>query len=308
MLSTTTDTLSRADILALPNRKRKTAHEWCSTCPFCGGVDRFLSWDDKWNYYCRHCEAKGFAVDSPNSLLIPPEKYEEWKREQEAIEAREREAQLSVLDRIARSPNADRYHHQMSDRSYWYGQGLTDETIDKFKFGYSSICPTYPASASWTIPIYYQSRLYNIRHRLASPGESGKYRPEMAGLPAVMFNADALNSGDWQIVLVEGEVKAAVLQQYGFTTVGIPGANSFKEKWVRLFKEVDGVVYVALDPGAEAQALKIGSMLASAGIETRVCTLPVKPDDFIVKYGGSPADLCKFLELGRRVQLSVENK
>lgn len=300
---TTDIKLSIADIKALNNRKlhHKNGLQWTSTCPFCGGEDRFCFWETKANYWCRHCGAKGFASDAPGTLTIPKEQYEEWQRQQREIEAKERQAQLSILEQINRSPNADRYHAQMLDRSYWYSQGLTDETINRFKLGYTSICPTYPGSPSWTIPVTYQGKLYNIRHRLANPPKPGdKYRPEMAGLPVAMFNADALRSGDWQVVVVEGEVKTMVLTQYGFTTVGIPGCTIFKDKWVKLFP-ASAVIYIALDPGAEEQAAKIGTRLAKAGLNVKVCQFPVKPDDAIVKYGATPVDVCQFLELGRKV-------
>lgn len=296
-----TDTLqlSRIDIENLPNYRRKTAKEYSASCPVCVGVDRFLFWPDKGNYYCRRCELRGFVTES-NSLTFSQDQYDAWKRAEAERQAKERQQQLSTLDRIAQSSKADLYHEQMTDRSYWYEQGLTDETIDRFKLGYSPACPTYPDSPSYTIPIFYQGKLYNIRHRLASPGTSGKYRPEMAGLPAAIFNADVLDAGDWMIVLCEGEVKSMVLTQAGFSAVGIPGSNSFKDKWLRLFKP-DSVVYVALDPGADEQAREIARGLKAGGIEARVCSLPVKPDDLLIRYGGTPADLVKFLALGKRV-------
>jgi hypothetical protein len=291
--------LSRIDIENLPNYRRKTrAGEYSSGCPACGGKDRFLFWPDKGNYLCRRCELKGFVTDS-STLTFSPDQYDAWKRAEAERQQKERQQQLSTLDRIATSTRADVYHAQMADRSYWYEQGLTDETIDRFKLGYSPACPTYPDSPSWTIPIFYQGRLYNIRHRLARPNGSGKYRPEMAGLPAAIFNADVLTAGDWMVVLVEGEVKSMVLTQAGFCAVGIPGANSFKDKWLKLFK-ADSVVYVALDPGADSEAWGIATTLKAGGIEARVCTLPCKPDDFLTLYSGTPADLVKFLAMGRR--------
>lgn len=299
-VQTDTFQLSRIDIERLPNYRRKTrAGEYCSACPTCGGKDRFLFWPDKGNYLCRRCELKGFVTES-NSLTFTQEQYDAWKRAEVARQQVERQQQLTTLDRIAQSTKADLYHEQMVDRSYWYRQGLTDETIDRFKLGYTPACPTYPDSPSWTIPIYYQSRLYNIRHRLANPNGSGKYRPEMAGLPPAIFNADILDKDDWMIVLVEGEVKSMVLGQFGFSAVGIPGANSFKPKWAKLFKE-SSIVYIALDPGAEREAGEIGAVLASEGVQVRICDLPVKPDDFFVKYHGTNQDFFRFLMLGRKV-------
>lgn len=294
--------LSRLDIEHLPNFRRKTNRgEYSAACPSCGGKDRFLFWPDKGNYYCRRCELKGFVSDNPGDSLFTTEQYDAWKRAERERQKKEHQQQQETIERLSKTNRADFYHAQMTDRSYWYGQGLNDETIDKFKLGYCPACPTYQDSPSWTIPIFYQGKLYNIRHRLANPGANGKYRPETAGLPPAIFNADVLASGDWMTVLVEGEVKAMVLQQYGFNTIGIPGANSFKDKWVKLFNPVS-IVFVALDPGAEQQAREIGQTLARNEIETRVCRLPAKPDDMIVKYGANASDLFKFLILGKRIR------
>ena len=300
MATTETLQLSRQDIEHLPHYRRKTrAGEYSSSCPVCQGKDRFLFWPDKGNYLCRRCELKGFVTDS-NSLTFSQDQYDAWKRAEAERQQKERRYRADKVGQLNQESKADYYHAQMTDRSYWYEQGLTDETIDRFKLGYAPACPTYPDSPSWTIPIFYQGKLYNIRHRLVRPNGSGKYRPEMAGLSAAVFNADVLDSGDWMIVLVEGEIKTCVLTQAGFSAVGIPGANSFKDKWLKLFKP-DSVVYVALDPGADEQAREIGQALKAGGIEARVCSLPCKPDDFLTLYNGTPADLVKFLSLGKKM-------
>lgn len=296
-----TTTLTRADIEALPGYEKHSTGQWTAAlCPFCGmGKDRFCFWPEKGNWWCRHCEAKGFISDA-NVLTIDREEYLKWQAAETERKRQEEQKRLSTLELLARSGKARIYHDQMKDRSYWYGQGLIDETIDYFELGYCPSCPTSPYSASYTIPITYQGKLYNLRHRLTNPNGSGKYRPEMAGLPACMFNADALHNQEWMTVLVEGEVKAMVLEQYGFNAVGIPGASAFKEKWVKLFS-TNQIIYVALDPGAEEQALSIGQSLKGNGIQVRIVHLPVKPDDFLVVYKGTPAELMKFLKLGEAI-------
>lgn len=46
---------------------KKTATEWPSPCPFCGGKDRFQIWPDegegRGHYWCRQCDAKGVAFN-----------------------------------------------------------------------------------------------------------------------------------------------------------------------------------------------------------------------------------------------------
>lgn len=300
MLATTDTKLSRLDIEQLPNYRRQTANEWSAACPFCGtGEDRFRYWPEDGNFWCRVCESKGFVTEA-DTLTIDKEQWLRWQEAEKQRKAETRQKELSALDKINQSKKVCFYHKLMDDRSFWYKKGLDDNTIEWFELGYCPSCPTYPQSASYTIPVVYQGRLYNIRHRLVSPGDFGKYRPEMAGLPPTIFNADALYSPDWMTVLVEGEIKTMVLEQNHFSTVGIPGANVFKPKWVKLFSKCK-LVYVALDPGANEQAVNIAEMLRDAGIEARVTHLPVKPDDFFVIYGGTSHEFMNFLRLGEKV-------
>lgn len=292
--------LSRTDIERLPNHKRQTSREYSSMCPNCGeGDDRFRFWPEKGNYWCRVCEVKGFVTEG-DKLIIDSAKYEAWQRIEELRKSKERLAKMSALDRLAATDNDSRYHHLMDSRLHWYNQGLNDATIDRYKLGYCPACPTFKDSPSHTIPITYKNKLYNIRHRLIYPNGSGKYRPEMAGLPSALFNADLLIEPGWFTVVAEGEVKSMVLNQAGFPTVGVPGASSFQEKWAALFEKC-GVIFIAFDPGAEMGACRAGEMLQGVVGEVRICQLPVKPDDLLVKYGGSAAELFRFLMLGRKI-------
>jgi hypothetical protein len=177
--------------------------------------------------------------------------------------------------------------------------GITPDTANRFRLGYCNTCPTYHESDSITIPYYWRGKLVNLRHRLMQPADGGKYRPEMAGLQSAIFNAERLDQPLEWLVLVEGEFKAAVLEQYGFPAVGIPGATNFKEKWVRLFRQVERV-YVALDPGVEDQAAGIGALLARAGVDARLVTVPVKPDDMLTVYDVTPGQFRQYLRLGAK--------
>lgn len=296
-----TRAISQIEIENLPHSKKAGTKRLTSACPFClDGKDRFVFWPDKGNWWCNHCHKKGFVTDAPNSLQFSPEQIEAWQRAEERRKQKEKEAKLSALERLALGGADKRYHHQMVDRTYFYNQGLLDATINFYHLGYCPACPTSPDSPSYTIPIYYQEKLYNIRHRLVTPNGKGKYRPEMAGLPAALFNADLLIRPEWMTVLVEGEVKSMVLCQAGFSTIGVPGASSFKEKWAALFARC-GIVFVAFDPGAEAGAGRTAEMLQGVVEEVRICQLPAKPDDMLVKYGGTAAELFGFLMQGRKI-------
>ena len=222
------------------------------------------------------------------------------------IERAAREIEEMALAEMAdKWPAAIGYHKNMRDRSHWYSQGLTDASIDRWQLGYCPECPIpvlcvdgeWRKVPSHTIPITYGARLLNIRHRLATPASKGdKYRPEMAGLPALMFGYD-MCADHSMLILVEGEVKAMVLTQHGFPAVGIPGAMTFRERWVPWFAPV-AEVFVAFDPGeqAQAQAVRVCAML---GDKARRVEFQCKPDDFFVTLGGTNEQFQEYIDAAR---------
>jgi hypothetical protein len=288
--------LTRLQIETLPHYRRKTQKEYSAACPVCGGKDRFLYWPETGNYWCRQCDLKGFVEDGPRSWSAADR--EQFMRMVAERAEQERAARKAALDIMAsKADRAAYYHHTMPDRSYWYSQGLTDATIDKYQLGWCPRCPTYPQSSSWTIPVTFRGKLLNIRHRLANPPTPGdKYRPEMGGVGNAIFNADLFDQHEQHPVLmvVEGEVKSMVLTQNGFPAVGIPGAASFKPAWARWFEPFTEVI-VCLDPGADKQAQRVAAII---GGRARIVVLPVKPDDFFVLYGRTRETFQHWLRYG----------
>lgn len=275
--------LTRAEVERLAHYTRKTKREWSAACPVCGGRDRLCIWPDEGNFWCRQCDLKGFIDDAHAGG---------WNREAYLAEVaaqaeRERLARRAALDAMERQRDrVAMYHHQMKDRSYWYSQGLSDATIDKYQLGWCPRCPTFTQCASWTIPVVFRGKLLNIRHRLINPpNPHDKYRPETAGIGNMVFNADLFDQSDTNpvILVVEGEIKAMALTQRGFPSVGLPGASSFKESWVRWFDPFAEVL-VVFDPGADRQARRVRDLI---GQKARVVSLPTKPDDFFVVYHGT---------------------
>lgn len=298
--------LSVAQIESLPNYKHKGNGEYSAVCPnpHCDSdEDAFLFWPDVGNFWCRKCGLEGFVTDKA-FFTITPEIQAKIKRQRQEREQAKHQKHLTAIEQLQRERKDVIYHQNLNGNSGYVKKrwGVTDDTIDIFKVGYCSACPTSPYSDSITIPYYYHEKLINLRHRLSSPNGDGKYRPEMSGLPQAIFNADLLDNEDW-LVLVEGEFKAMVLCQYGLPAIAIPGASNHKliERWAKKFGKVDRV-YITLDWYAEQHARQIGLTLSKTGVDVRIVTLPVdKPDDFFVIHGGNVGQFCRYLELGRRL-------
>ena len=304
-------TLDRGDS---PDSKFPDAKgEYWALCPFHNDTHSDDFSVSERGYYCFACGQSGGLIelarhlkltnDTEGLFRLTPEAKADLERKRRKQEKARHKRHLTAIQRLQRERKDIVYHRNLNDNSGLIQRkwGITQDTIEWFKVGYCHACPTSPYSDSITIPYYYHDKLINLRHRLSSPNGQGKYRPEMAGLPSAIFNADLLESEaeDW-VILVEGEFKAMVLCQYGLPAIAIPGATNFKEKWAKLFDKIQKV-YIALDPGVEKAAYRIGLMLSKAGVDARIVTLPCKPDDFIVLYGGDIGQLCRYLELGRQL-------
>lgn len=280
--------------------KRKSGKEACGPCPFCSlaDTDGFIVWQNG-GFWCRQCGTKGWIDDRD---ARPPSPQEILERRVARLESqqREQERRLSRLEQMARCTDHLRYHEGLTEeaREYWWGEGITDESIDKYLLGWCPRCPTCPESPSYTIPITRRGVLQNIRHRLQRPNGGGKYRPHCGGLGNQLYNADLLDESRNSIVVTEGEKKAIVSTQSGFDAVGICGKHSFRREWLDWFNGIE-IVYIALDPDAMESAYRLGALF---GKRARVVSLPAKLDDMIVQYGASSGDIEQYLRWARPVR------
>ena len=279
--------------------------EWAGPCPWCGGDDRFHVWE-KGNYWCRpgpgHCAKSGWLdeLEKDAKPLTPQEKLE---LRVAALERKQKdhERRLSLLERMHESTDHLTYHQNLERNvnavDYWLNEGMNAHTIHDYQLGFCFSCPTAPSYASYTIPVMYHGKLFNIRHRLAQPpSNGGKYRPHMAGLPAMIFNADHLDNDTPDCLILEGEKKSLIVtQKTGLTNIATMGAQSFKQAWAARLDKFS-LVYVLFDPDAIERAAVVASYFGKRG---RVVELPFKADDFFVKYSGDARDFEAYLDRAR---------
>lgn len=273
-------------------------------CPFCGDdgkgprSDRFRLFMSGAktgpHVWCRKC-GKLMFVDEMVGNQELMSRIENIERRQEQLEERIKSLERAVEEMRQRKDHLI-YHENLEYNlhavDYWLSQGINPQSIADFKLGYCPVCPTAPYTASYTIPITAKGVLYNIRHRLIDE-RYGKYRPHIAGLPAMLFNVDDTSWKADAGLIVEGEKKAIVVRQElkDWPVVGIMGAESFKPEWVVKFNNWSRV-YICLDPDAKRQARKMTELFKDRG---HIVTLPVKADDFFTLYGGSANDFLDYI-------------
>lgn len=294
--------------------RHKCGEEWCGPCPFCGGVDRFLTFE-KGNYMCRpgdgHCGRKGwldeFVDDKTWSKLTDHEKrIITLERNQATLERKQDEIRKRVdaLSVMRQSRDHIQYHDQLdaADYQHWSEQGIFKESVDFYKLGICYSCPLAQNHPSWTIPVYdsHWENLLNIRHRLIDVESGDRYRPHMAGLGSQLFNSRFVLT-EKELVLVEGEKKSIVVSDLATPAIATSG-TAFNMAWLRHFIEVQRL-NIAFDPDATEKAWRLGVAIKKKAphIDVRVCTLPAKPDNLLTFLGGDRSDFMPFIDLARKV-------
>lgn len=286
--------------------KRQTSGEASGPCPFCcGGDDRFNVFAEG-NYWCRVCGEKGWLDEEDEKWTSLSEDEKERRRLEARVarlerQQRETERRLSALERMHRCKDHLTYHNNLTTElmGYWVGEGITVDSMVEYQLGYCPRCPTdRDGRPSYTIPVKSNGQLWNIRHRLLDAPSGDKYRPHIAGLPAVLFNADDLRQDAPYILVVEGEKKSIHAHQLDLPNVGIMGMQGFKPEWARRFDRFRHV-YVTLDPDAYDKAVGVARLFGGRG---RVVRLPLKLDDMVVRYGATADDVRHFIRLGKPVR------
>lgn len=294
----------------------ETGRELHGPCPFCGtGKDRFIVWPEG-NYWCRVCEAGGrvpgtgsgpMGRDTLRAVLSEKRakqdaRLREWQAYQDGYKDGHREG--------SRTGYIAGYHAAMKDaslRAYWLGEGITDESIERYQLGYCAQRTfegedrTTFTSPAYTLPHYdpVSLELVNCQYRILDLPDNagGKYRQEPGLPPAAFYTLPKVVTGS--AIVVEGGKKAIVLSQVAerrIQTVGLPGITPAEELYLGL--EGFDVLWLWLDPGPGRERA-VERAQDYLGDRVRVVVSPAKPDDAFVRYGLTKADLRQYLAQAR---------
>lgn len=141
---------------------------------------------------------------------------------------------------------------------YLEGRGITEDTAVSARLGVvdEEIWNDSRSLHRLSIPYITRSGVVDIRLRClrehdCSEVGCSKYIGR-AGVVPRLYNVSDLVSAGSIIAITEGELDCLTLRQLGFHAVGIPGAQSWKPHWARLFEDFDRIlVFVDGDSGGD---------------------------------------------------------
>jgi DNA primase len=133
------------------------------------------------------------------------------------------------------------------------------------------------------IPYITTSGVVDIRYRSLGGNDGPKYLSR-AGAQVRMFGVTALLKPSRSIVITEGEVDCMTLNQIGVASVGVPGANNWKDYWRLLFLDHDEVIAVC---DGDTAGREFGKKVAERIDGAQIVHLPEGSDvnDMFVQYG-----------------------
>jgi DNA primase len=143
---------------------------------------------------------------------------------------------LSASFKSALEEATSRYQANLdSAQEYLTGRGISPDTAMAFRLGVVSAPITGHEQYAGRLAIPYlglDASVYGLRFR-AMNGEEPKYT-QLAGIPTRMFNVRAIHRPGDTLHVTEGELDALILEQAGFSAVGVPGATNWKRHHSRL--------------------------------------------------------------------------
>lgn len=132
---------------------------------------------------------------------------------------------------------------------YLAGRGITEDTAVSARLGVVDE-PIHGDTDSpynrLSIPFITRSGVADIRFRCIRGHDCGEVGcPKYLGRPGSnlrIYGVEHLVSADSTIGVAEGELDALILHQLGYHAVGLPGAESWKRHWRRLFEDFQRIV------------------------------------------------------------------
>ncbi len=295
------------------NVHKKSNNEFCSSCPECGGRDRFVMFRiGRGGFpfsFCRKCPYHYTGKHN----LPSKEEFLEWKRNQVEVENARIEAAQRTLEILQSDRVWEQFHTNNNEysREIFRGWGIQESWVEYLQLG---LIPDYTVksgeeyyhSPGITIPVWYVGDIVqNVKIRVTNPRhDRDRYRNLYPMGQSFLFIPRHEEPLKGTGILVEGERKAIVLEQTlddpKLRVVGLQTKTPAPELFKSL-KDFDKV-YVWLDPdafnkenGRESAVEYVTRMTGKERVLVVDCSK--KLDDAIVEDGMNPR---RYLRMARK--------
>ena len=293
--------------------RKKSAKEWSSTCPSCGGAphkngdwpDRFImmteaSGKNKVIGWCRSCSYVWFPK---NDIPLSPAEFEKWRKSQIEIEERRKREAEEAIKKLRSEHLWDFYYSELNEWAYsilseW---GICKENVAFWKLGLIKDYVVHSGDDSYhspaiAIPCWdFDGTVQNIKVRVLNPKKTqDRYRNiYKLGRDALFVARPDLHTD--ACVVVEGEKKAMVVAatKQDIQVVGLQSKSPSTEALRRLdgFKKI----YLCLDNDFNQNDFDKRRILDILDKKrTAVVSLPGKVDDLILKHNLNLEDALKY--------------
>jgi len=246
----------------LPNLKKKTRNEWSSSCPVCGGTDRFVMREEDLSSrgWCRQCGHFAFAKNAAGKK-IDPETAARMEREAEERRAFNEARKQERLATLQESKDYLTWHENLPPYAVeaWNSEGIPPSALSIFKLGWNPERPyTDPSDGlvkftpALTIPYLSPAgSLTTIQFKLMNVSFRDRYR-FFSGIDTSLFYCP--RDGGSKTLVVEGAKKAMVSYLFvgaKYNIVALPSKNP-GDKILSELRELDDELFILLDPDAHA--------------------------------------------------------
>lgn len=303
---------------------RKSHNEYSGSCPQCGGVphqngsapDRFVMFViGRYGFPLGFCRKCGYRwTDKGN--LPSKEDVDQWRQYQIEVEKSRLEAAKRSLELLQNDKAWEQFYSNNNaySRNIFTEWGISPSWVDYLKLGLITDYAIKSGeevyhSPAVTIPVWnVGSVVQNVKIRLTNPRtDRDRYRNLYPMGQSYLFVPRHDQPLKNTVILVEGEKKAIVLEQYldnpNLRVVGLQTKTPAPELFSQL-NQVE-IAYIFLDPDAfekenKAKESAVEYVTRMIGRQrARIVDAPVKIDDGIVKYGVDPK---KYLRMARKPQ------
>lgn len=259
-------------------------NEWLVMCPFhdnrttpscCINVSKGL-------FICYSCGEKGDIHKLSAKLGSPAREVYDLKGTRKAVRSLRRSLTAEHDDTVKSHPERWLDQYDGEERyEKWGTRGITADTVDHVRLGYAPFTTEkYGRLDSLTIPIRdVNNNVMGIIRRVFGDMPDGQryFYPRGFKISWHLFNVyDASLNEDSPLVITEGSIDCLLMQQAGFASVALLGANlhPHQRTILRTMPHDDIVLMLDYDKPGRQAAWKIAPMLLEDGFNVKMAALP----------------------------------